>query len=102
MVGPSSSSLVLNRSQLCVGPHCVPVLVLFQHGRTGNRKGLLDHIHTKKYFGVVTARDASQRFCYLMKYFFLKSLEQPDTDFLFATIPLCYSLFGVACTKGVE
>jgi len=34
--------------------------------------------------------------------FFLKSLEQRDTDSLFATIPLCYSLFGVGCTKGVE
>jgi len=41
-------------------------------------------------------------FIILMKHFFLKSLEQLDTDSLFATIPLCYLLFGVACTKGVE
>jgi len=39
---------------------------------------------------------------FLMTPFFSKSLEQRDTDFLFATIPLCYSLFGVGCTKGVE
>jgi len=68
----------------------------------GNRKGLLDHIQTKKYFGVVTTRVFPQRFYSLMKPLFLKSLEQRDTDSLFATIPLCYSLFGVGCTKGVE
>jgi len=68
----------------------------------GNRKGLLYDIQTKKYFGVVTARVFPQRFYSLIKPFFLKSLEQRDTDSLFATIPLCYSLFGVGCTKGVE
>ena len=56
----------------------------------------------KKYFWVVTTRVFPQRFYYLMKPFFLKSVEQLDTDSLFATIPLYYSLFGVACTKGVE
>jgi len=37
-----------------------------------------------------------------MKPFFFKSLEQRDTDSMFATIPLSYSLFGVSYTKGVE
>jgi len=50
----------------------------------------------------MTARVFSQRFYCMMKPFFLKSLEQLDTDSLFATISLFYSLFGVACTKGVE
>jgi len=36
-----------------------------------------------------------QRFYSLMKPFFLNSLQQRDTDSLFATIPLWYSLFGV-------
>ena len=58
---------------------------------------ILDHIQTKKYFWVVTARVFFQRFYSLMKLFssFSNSLEERDTDFLIATIPLWYSLFGV-------
>ena len=62
----------------------------------GNRKRLLHHIQTKKYFWIVTARVFFQRFYYLIIFFFLNSLEQRDTDSLIATIPLWYSLSGVA------
>ena len=54
---------------------------------------------------VLFSRDSpcfSPAFLLLMKPFFFKSLAQLDTDSLFATIPMCYSLFGVACTKVVE
>jgi len=47
----------------------------------------------------VTARVFSQRFFPLKKSFFLNSLEQRDTDSLFATIPLWYSLFGVGISR---
>ena len=77
-------------------------IILSSNYHFGNRKGLLDHIQTKKYFGVVIARVFSQRFYSLMKHFFLNSLKQGDMDSLFATIPLWYSFFGVGCAKGVE
>ena len=71
-------------------------IILSSNYSCGNRKGLLDHIQTKKYsVWVVTARVFLQRFYSLMKLFFLNSLEQRDTDSLIATIPLWYSLFGV-------
>ena len=51
--------------------------------------------NTLHFTRVVTTRVFFQRFYYLMKLFFFKSLEQRDTDSLIATIPLLYSLFGV-------
>ena len=68
------------------------------------RTTVLDHIQTKKYFWVVTARVFFQRFDSLMNFFFLNSLEQRDTDSLIATIPLWYSLLGVGYVsfEGVE
>ena len=70
-------------------------IILLSNYYFGNRKGLLDHTQTKKYFWVVTARVFFQRFYSLMKLFSLNSLEQRDTDSLIATIPLWYLLFGV-------
>ena len=81
---------------------CKTTIILLWNYYFGNRKELLDHIQTKKYFGVVTTRVFSQCFYSLMKPFSLNSLEQRDTDSLFATIPLWYSLFGMGCANGVE
>jgi len=80
---------------------CKTTIIFLWNYYLGNRKVLFDDIQTKKYFGVVTACVFPQRFYSLMKPFFLKSLEQRNTDSLFTTIPLCYSLFGVGCTSGM-
>jgi len=99
---PDKNFLVLYIPLKYFTTFCITTIIILWNYYFRNRKGLLDHIQTKKYFGIVTARVFSQRFYSLMKPFFLKSLEQRDTDSLFATIPLWYSLFGVDCTKGVE
>jgi len=76
-------------------PFFETTIIILSNYYFGNRKGLLDHIQTKKYFWVVTTRVFFQRFYSLMNFFFLNSLEQRDTDSLIATIPLWYSLSGV-------
>jgi len=80
-------------------PFFKTTMILLSNYYFGNRKGLLDHIQTQKYFWVVTARVFFKRFYSLMKSFFLNSLEQRDTDSLFVTIPLWYSFFGVGMLR---
>jgi len=80
-------------------PFFKTTIILLSNYYFGNRKGRLDHIQTKKYFWVATVRVFFQRFYSLMKSFSLNSLEQRDTDSLFVTVPLWYSLFGVGMLR---
>jgi len=80
-------------------PFFKTTIILLSNYYFGNRKGRLDHIQTKKYFWVATVRVFFQRFYSLMKSFSLNSLEQRDTDCLFVTVPLWYSLFGVGMLR---